>query len=439
MLALALVASVALAQLDEPRFGRFASRTEQGRSDRGFDADAYAFFEAFPASGAGVPAACSTTAPTGAKGETLTFTRGSVATCTATAAGGLVSSGIANGDLVELSSNVARVEYDSAGVKGLRVQGSGQNVLTRFIDYTNAAWSDVGTPTPTASQASPFSGTYANSAVLYDDNDGAGFEGRSIPVAVTATSAYIAFCYVKAGTATSARIVLDGTAATITGLSSSTWSIIEVADASASAASVTFEVDVGSTAATTGSVVFGGCDVKLGTYRTSIVPTVAAAVTRSSDLAYFALTGAPGFAVGSMAASINPNSAMSYATPVATATSTVPPGSGADQLVLYAGGTSGASYKCYMGNTAASLAVTGAAAFVAPANGPHRGYCAAGGIGGTLTGGFDTNSMSASAAIPAGPYGAENYLFVGSTNNAITYVDSIVSRICRDPIATRCR
>ena len=412
---------------------------DSGPRVRGRESWTPAFFEAFPASGAGVPAACSTTAPTGAKGETLTFARGSVATCTATATGGLVSSGIAKGDLVELSSNVARVEYDSAGVKGLRVEGSGQNVLPRFIDYTNDAWSDVGTPTLTGSQASPFAGTYATSAVQFDDNDGAAFEGRSIPVAVNAGSAYIAHCYVQAGTASSARISLDGTAATITGLSSSTWSIVEVADASASAASVTFEVDVGSTAATTGSVVFGGCDVKLGVYRTSIVPTVAAAVTRDADLAYFALTSAPGFTVGSMAATINPNSGMSYATPVATATSTTPPGSGADQLVLYAGGTSGASYKCYLGNTAATLAVSGAAAFVAPANGPHRGYCAAGGIGGTLTGGFDTNSMSASGAIAAGPYGAENYLFVGSSNNAITYVDSIVSRICRDPSSTRCR
>src|SRR5574343_56815 len=290
--ALALIALVALtADARTGRFERTTSRTPQGRSaDRGFMGDDLAWFEFAPTSGAGMGAVCACTTPTGAKGEAMTFTRASTATCTKTATGGLATSGIANGDLVELSSNVARVEYDSAGVKGLRVEGSGQNVLTRFIDYTNAAWSDVGTPTPTASQASPFSGTYANSAVLYDDNDGAAFEGRSIPVTVSAGSAYIAHCYVKAGTATSARIVLDGTAATITGLSSSTWSIIEVADASASAASVTFEVDVGSTAATTGSVVFGGCDVKLGVYRTSIVPTVAAAVTRSSESATATLT-----------------------------------------------------------------------------------------------------------------------------------------------------
>jgi len=32
------------------------------------NAQSYAFFEAFPASGAGVPSVCSTTAPTGARG-----------------------------------------------------------------------------------------------------------------------------------------------------------------------------------------------------------------------------------------------------------------------------------------------------------------------------------------------------------------------------------
>ena len=257
-------------------------RAEGGRSG----VKAWAFFEAFPVGGAGLTTACSTTAPTGAKGEAMTFARTGAATCTRTATGGLGTTGIADGDLVELSGNQARVEYDSSGVLGLLVEASGVNVLPRFIDYANLAWSDVGTPTLTGSQTSPFTGTYATSAVRFEDNDGAAFEGRSQPVTVTAGAAYYGYCFVKAGDVTSARIVLDGTAATITGLSSSTWSIIEVADASASAASVTFEVDVGSTTAAVGTVVFGGCDVKAGTYRTSVVPTAAAAATRNEDVAY---------------------------------------------------------------------------------------------------------------------------------------------------------
>lgn len=247
----------------------------------------YAFLEFAPASGAGMPAACSSTAPTGAKGEALTFSRGSGAVCTKTATGGLVTSGIADGDLVELASNVVRVEYASTGVRGARIESvSRQNINPRFIDFTNAAYSDVGTPTPTTGQTSPFSGTYATSAVMYDDNDAAAFEGRSLPLTVSAGSAYIAHCYVKAGTLAKARIALDGTAATITGLSSSTWSILEVADASASAASVTLEIDNGSVASDTGTVVWGGCQLEAGAYRTSIVPTNGAPVTRQAETLY---------------------------------------------------------------------------------------------------------------------------------------------------------
>lgn len=257
---------------------------------RGREGVSYAFFEAFPASGAGTFGACSTTPPTGAKGEALTFARTGNATCTKTTSGGLATSGIANGDLVELSANQPRVEYDSGGVKGLLVESSRVNSLFRFIEFANALWSDVGTPTLTGSQASPFTGTYATSAVQFDDNDAVAFEGRSQVVTVTAASAYYAHCYVKAGTATSARISLDGTAATITGLSSSTWSIVEVADASASAGTVTFEVDVGSTTAATGTVAFGGCQVEAGTYRTSIIPTTSAAVTRNEDIAFIPVT-----------------------------------------------------------------------------------------------------------------------------------------------------
>lgn len=48
---------------------------------RGRAGNSYAFFEAFPASGAGTFGVCSTTPPTGAKGEVLTMSRASVAEC----------------------------------------------------------------------------------------------------------------------------------------------------------------------------------------------------------------------------------------------------------------------------------------------------------------------------------------------------------------------
>lgn len=250
----------------------------------------YAFFEAFPNSGAGTFGVCGTTAPTGAKGETLTFTRGSNGTCTKTATGGLATTGIANGDLVVLSNNQPRVEYDSQGVLGLLVESSRQNVLVRYIEYANAAWADVGTPTLTGSQTDPFGTT---TAVQFDDNDGAAYEGRSQSVTVSAGAAYTAHCYVKAGTLAEARITLDGTANTITGLSATTWSVIEVTDASSSGVSIAFQALNGDATGDTGTVIWGGCQVEAGSYRTSIIPTTSAAVTRSEEAADFALTFSP--------------------------------------------------------------------------------------------------------------------------------------------------
>lgn len=63
------------------RFDRFNSRCAGGRSSRGLGCDDLAFFEFAPANGAGMGAACACTTPTGAKGETLTFSRASVAEC----------------------------------------------------------------------------------------------------------------------------------------------------------------------------------------------------------------------------------------------------------------------------------------------------------------------------------------------------------------------
>ena len=82
-------------------------------------------------------------------------------------------------------------------------------IFLRFIDYANASWADVGTPTLTGGQTAPWSGTYASSAVQFDDNDAGAYEGRSQSVTVSAGAAYFMHCYVKAGTASDARILLE--------------------------------------------------------------------------------------------------------------------------------------------------------------------------------------------------------------------------------------
>jgi len=289
------------------RFGRVNERCAGGRSSRGLLCDDLAFFEFAPASGAGMGAACACTTPTGAKGEALTSTRTGPATCSPL---GLSTSGITNASLVECSTNLPRVE-PSGGVLALRVEGARTNVLTRFIDYANATWADVATPTLTGAQVSPWTGTYANLAVQFDDNDAVAFEGRTQTVTVSAGVAHTMSCFVKAGTLATARLSLDGTTADFTGLSSTTWTLATVVDASSSGVAIAAQALNGSTAAATGTVIWGGCQVEAGAYATSMIPTVATGATRNAD-------GDPTFSGVSLTALASTGCAAASIQPLAT-------------------------------------------------------------------------------------------------------------------------
>lgn len=427
-----LLALVSLTAHADPRgrFERFCGRTDQGRTHRGLQCDSGAFFEAFGTNGAGTTTACSTTAPTGARGEALTFTRGSNGTCTKTATGGLATSGIADGDLVSLSSNVARVEYDSAGVLGLLVESSRTNVLLQYIALANAVYADVATPTLTGSQTDPKGGT---NAVQIDDNDAAAFEGRSQTVTVSAGVAYTAHCYVKAGTLAKATISLDGTTASVTDLSATTWSIVEVTDASSSGVAIAFQVLNGSVASDTGTVKWGGCQVEAGTYRTSIIETAGAAVARSAETAYFN-TALPASDTGSMAATLTATWTVSTSatSPLLIASSVV--ASPANNLIfLNSAATSGTDWRCVSANAAGAAFNTGVAA---RGTGPWRAYCAMT-SGGTIAGAWGANAMAASAA-QSGTFNAGAFLNLGQVGGA-NHSDGIVSRVCRNPSDTRCR
>lgn len=241
-----------------------------------------------PGTSRGVYVATTTVAkganPTGAKGEAMTaFTRTGAATCSTSANGIFTTSGIANGALRELAADQLRVETNSLGQPEMLIEQTKTNVLLRFIDYANLAWADVGTPTLTGGQTSPWSGTYATSAVQFDDNAAGAFEGRSQTVTVTAATAYIMHCYIKAGTAAEARLSLDGTTADVTGLSSSTWTIHSVADASSSGVGISAQVLVGDAVGDTGTIIVGGCQVEAGTYRTSMIPTLGTTIARGAD------------------------------------------------------------------------------------------------------------------------------------------------------------
>lgn len=129
ILALALMV---LGQMGEPcyrvpRAGHGCGMRATGRA--GAD---MAFFEAFPTSGAGTTSACSTTVPTGAKGETLTFTRASVAECYSN-----------DGQtLTQMASGVPRVSSGStlSSWLGIWADPSAINSALHGRDLSNAVW-----------------------------------------------------------------------------------------------------------------------------------------------------------------------------------------------------------------------------------------------------------------------------------------------------------
>ena len=298
------------------RFDRSNARCQAGRSSRGLGCEDYAFFEFAPASGAGMTQACACTAVTGAKGEAVTVARTGAATCARQAN---ATTGILDGDLVVCSNNnEPRVELVS-GAPSLRAEAAATNVLARFINICDAAWANVATPAltgqavagtacaTTTAQTSPWTGTYANAAVKMDDNDAVAFEGRTQTVTVTAAAVYTMSCYLKAGTQTAARLSLDGTTADFPSLSTTTWTLASVTDASSSGVAIAAQVLVGDAVGDTGTVIVGGCQVEARAQVTRMIPTEAAAATRNAEVPYVALPEAMTMAANSfcMAATID--------------------------------------------------------------------------------------------------------------------------------------
>ena len=255
-----------------------------GRSGPGF-----AFFEAFPAGGAGTSGVCSTTAPTGAKGEALTFSRGSNGTCQKTATGGLANTGIANGDLVVLSSNVARVMYDFSGRLKLLGEPSRTNLNLQSANLADAVYTSIGAPTVTANTTVSPDNTTTMATI--QDNSGAAQEGRQQVIVATAGQPYTLSVYVKAGTLSSVTVSLDGTTATCTSLSATTSTRCIVTDASASGAAINAQVLGGTVVGDTGTFIAWGQQVELGNYASTYIPTAAGTATRVADNGQIAISG----------------------------------------------------------------------------------------------------------------------------------------------------
>ena len=127
-----LLSLVASASFGQGRFDRFNSRTDQGRSHRGFPQSSGAFLEFAPTSGAGMGTACAGTTPTGAKGEAISFARTTVAECYSNDGQTLTQVGV---NVPRVSSGTA-----SSSVLGIWMEPARTNLILQSRDLSQAVW-----------------------------------------------------------------------------------------------------------------------------------------------------------------------------------------------------------------------------------------------------------------------------------------------------------
>lgn len=259
-------------------------------------------FQFATASGTGMGTACSGSAITGTKGETITVSRGSPRSCLK---GGELT-GIANGDMVILSSNQPAVQPggDGTGALGVSVWESRTNSVCYSQDLTHAPWASFGdfSPTVTANAAVAPDGTTTATRVQFASTTAAQRTMRYIDNTTTGVvpcpvGQDSASCFFKgvSGSGTLDLQVDDGTNGWIGKVggctyNNSTWSrcVVEAVPVSNGGASVLFAFGNlsstnGGTARAANDVYAWGCQCELGLTASPYIPTTNAAVTRAAD------------------------------------------------------------------------------------------------------------------------------------------------------------
>lgn len=254
----------------------------------------YAFFEFAPTSGAGMPAACSTTAPTGAKGETITVTRTGSAYCSKQ---GPATTGIANGDLVLLSTDQPRISLVGALLAYLR-ESSRQNSILRSEELDNAAWtwenSGAAATTRTNDYATAPTGTQTAERLQIPATTGAQYSDTYQSFVVAAASGFSCSVFVR-GTSTSGTTDLcgyDGAAWSCSDCSfaSDSWSWCTKSWASGTGTSRFCKLgnnsnQNGGVARSANDALVWGFQGEAGAWPSSYIPTTSAAATRNADSA----------------------------------------------------------------------------------------------------------------------------------------------------------
>ena len=340
--------------------------------------------------------------PTGAKGEAMTFTRASTKFCASS-----------DGTGSDLPSGRPCIT-----TSGISVESSRTSPLLRSRELNNVAWSDVGAPTTTGDNAVNRNGTLTADTI--QDNSAAAFEGRQQTVTVTAATAYVLSCALKAGTATTARLSNDGTTCDFTGLSSSTWTVASCADASSSGVATVQQVLVGNATTVTGTIVVGGCWLEAGTYATSEIVATSAAATRAGESASVTLSVGVGPSACLAASAAWPSTSVGAVNFLGLGTA----GAG-NNMVLYRTSDTAAGYQ--IGTTTTAPVVSSMSTTF------HRSILSDN--AGTRAASWDGTPATAPAASMSG---AQTTVWIGNFGGSIP-TDGVVRLVQIDPNPSRCR
>ena len=390
------------------------------------------FFSAFTASGAGTFGACSTTPPTGSKGEALTFTRASSATCSKV---GLATTGIQPGDLVTLTTNQPRVEPDADGVLAVRVESQRTNNFTRSQEWGNAAWvkyrdGAAALPTVPASDSAvaPDGTTTADTASIgatIGSQSSIIYQGACATGAQCAVSAYVSG---PSGSGTTDICAgTSGAACAPCAWTATSWTLCQRTGIVGTVTSAY----VGNATFYNGGTVRPAQDVYVwqgqaevgATLITSAIPTTSATVTRNADVVSFATTLSG--STFSAATNMTTPSAL-----VANSTAFQVYVDANNSVTAYVDGS--AKLVCNFRIGGVDNTVTSAASVVASAS--NRVACQYGAAGrSACVGGTCTTTAGALTLFT----GAATF-YIGTRSATGNESNGIHSRLCYDPSDARC-
>ncbi len=266
----------------------------------------------------GVTGGCDGAAIFGGRGEVVTFTRASSASCTK-----------GDGTLVTLTTNQPRVSS-----LGLNIEGSGTNLALRSQEFDNASWAKGGTTITADSTVAPDGTTTADTDTaiagsqlhrVVTGNNIAYTNGSTYTASVyvySATAAFIGLQYNDTGLAAVCQfrtsnwtvdpLCSGGTTGTVTTFTNGWHRLSMTKTASATTAGGNMTVVLCDVAANCGSTwpavgtetaIIWGAQLEQSAFATSYIPTTTTSATRAIDVASVAQPSAWGDTAGCMAAS----------------------------------------------------------------------------------------------------------------------------------------